>query len=140
MKPYLNLQLCIYPWCDGGFYYSLNRRALMFRFALGFIDFRIWWDNRSFALFQTLGANADKSELIWYQPINPEEQESPSFVKPLLHPEDFAPLESGHVHVLSGGRCPDCKAVYLYPGWDYSNSTEHARSANATTAGPSEPT
>lgn len=44
-RSHLNLQVCVYPYFDGGFYISgphgpLNRMA---RIGLGVIDFRIWW-------------------------------------------------------------------------------------------------
>lgn len=47
MRPNVNIQICFYPYFNGGFYLSgsffkpMNR---MMRLSLGFIDFRLWFD------------------------------------------------------------------------------------------------
>ena len=45
MRPHLNIQLCLYPFLDGGLYFAgphgpLN---LCWRVGLVFIDLRVWW-------------------------------------------------------------------------------------------------
>ena len=45
MSNHLNIQICLYPRFDGGFYFSGPRGPLnrMVRLSLGLIDFRLWW-------------------------------------------------------------------------------------------------
>ena len=46
MRSHLNLQVCIFPFFDGGFYITGPTKYMrMVRISLGFIDFRIWWDS-----------------------------------------------------------------------------------------------
>jgi hypothetical protein len=50
MKPNLNLQLCIYPHLDAGWYANASRLMLMVRVGFGIADFGIWYDNPARAL------------------------------------------------------------------------------------------
>ena len=45
MSNHLNIQVCIFPRFDGGFYFTgpHGRMNRFVRLALGFIDFRVWW-------------------------------------------------------------------------------------------------
>lgn len=45
MSNHLNIQVCIYPRFDGGFYVSGPRGPMnrMVRVGLGIIDIRLWW-------------------------------------------------------------------------------------------------
>jgi hypothetical protein len=44
-RPHLNIQVCIYPFFDGGIYINIGRGPLnrLVRVSLAVIDLRLWW-------------------------------------------------------------------------------------------------
>lgn len=42
----LNIQICIYPFLDGGIYLTFSKREKMIRVSIALIDLRLWWDGK----------------------------------------------------------------------------------------------